>query len=303
MEVIFSAIDRSLDIMRELNLQQMFLEVDQAIYCKLLDAMFRMESNSNRIFDKLVPRMGGFHVIICVIRTIFSRFKDSGMVEWLVYSGIGGEGTITSALNGGDVKRAIFFLHKLMYEAILRTKFQRTSDLLSDNIKQHLDLFTQEINDENLNELLLHIRPLVWSSGDMAFYFHLYLDMVDLLFNIIYFQRSGNWSGYLQAIAEFLPFCFSLNRQNYAKNLSYHYVHMLNLPTSHPTLNRHLEDGGFTASISGFPYSQIPCDQIIEMTINRQSKDSGGLSGKTENVGASMRWTRINHIMAALRGY
>ena len=186
-----------------------------------------------------------------------------------------------------------------MYEAILRTKFQRTSDLLSDNIKQHLDLFTQEINEENLNELLLHIRP----SGDMAFYFHLYLDMVDLLFNIMYFQRSGNWSGYLQAIAEFLPFCFSLNRQNYARNLSYHYVHMLNLPTSHSTLNRHLEDGGFTASISGFPHSQIPCDQIIEMTINRQSKDTGGLSGKTENVGVSMRWTRINHIMAALRGY
>ena len=109
MKVIFSVIDRSLDIMRELNLQQMFLEVDQAIYCKLLDAMFRMESNGNRIFDKLVPRMGGFHVIICVLRTIFSRFKDSGMVEWSVYSGIGGEGTITSALNGGDVKRAIFF--------------------------------------------------------------------------------------------------------------------------------------------------------------------------------------------------
>ena len=52
-----------------------------------------------------------------------------------------------------------------------------------------------------------------------------------------------------------------------------------------------------------FQVSHIPCDQIIEMTINRQSKDTGGLSGKIENVGASMRWTRINHIMAALRGY
>ena len=31
MKVIFSVIDRSLDIMRELNLQQMFLEVDQPI--------------------------------------------------------------------------------------------------------------------------------------------------------------------------------------------------------------------------------------------------------------------------------
>ena len=37
------------------------------------------------------------------------------------------------------------------------------------------------------------------------------------------------------------------------------------------------------------------------MTINRSSKDTGGLSGKTENVGASERWMRINHIMVTLR--
>ena len=37
------------------------------------------------------------------------------------------------------------------------------------------------------------------------------------------------------------------------------------------------------------------------MTINRSSKETGGLSGKTENVGTSERWMRNNHIMAALR--
>ena len=37
------------------------------------------------------------------------------------------------------------------------------------------------------------------------------------------------------------------------------------------------------------------------MTINCVSKDTGGLSGKTENAGASERWMRINHLMAALR--
>ena len=34
----------------------------------------------------------------------------------------------------------------------------------------------------------------------------------------------------------------------------------------------------------------IPMDQIIEMTINRSCKEIGGLSGKTENVGASENW-------------
>ena len=46
--------------------------------------------------------------------------------------------------------------------------------------------------------------------------------MVNLLLNIIHFQRIGNWQGYLQAVHEFLQLCFTLNRHNYARNLSYH---------------------------------------------------------------------------------
>ena len=76
---------------------------------------------------------------------------------------------------------------------------------------------------------------------------------------------------------------------------------MLNLQDSHPNIYQYLKNGGFTASVSGLPFSKIPCDQIIETTINRSSKSTGGLSGKTENVGASEKWMRINHIMAALR--
>ena len=78
-------------------------------------------------------------------------------------------------------------------------------------------------------------------------------------------------------------------------------MQMLNLHNSNPDLLHHMQEQGFTVSLSGLPYSRIPCDQVIEMTINRSSKDTGGLSEKTENVGASERWMRINHIMAALR--
>ena len=43
------------------------------------------------------------------------------------------------------------------------------------------------------------------------------------------------------------------------------------------------------------------CDQVIVMTINHVSKDTGGLSGKTENASVSEHWMQINHLMAALR--
>ena len=77
--VIFAVINRSLDIIKELDIPHLFLEVDQAIYTKVLDVMFRIEFDGKQIFDKIVPRMGGFHVLLCFLGTIFSRFKDSGL--------------------------------------------------------------------------------------------------------------------------------------------------------------------------------------------------------------------------------
>ena len=63
----------------------------------------------------------------------------------------------------------------------------------------------------------------------------------------------------------------------------------------------HMLNQGFTVFLPGQPFNRISCDQVIEMTINRAPKYTGGLSGKTENAGASERWMRINHLMAALR--
>ena len=37
------------------------------------------------------------------------------------------------------------------------------------------------------------------------------------------------------------------------------------------------------------------------MTINRSSKETSGLTGKTENLGACARWTKINYFIVALR--
>ena len=82
------------------------------------------------------------------------------------------------------------------------------------------------------------------------------------------------------------------------KNLSYYYVDMLDLKLRNPTAYRYLENGGFSGSLSGSIFSNIPMDQVIEMTINRFSKSVGGLSGKTENIGAGDRWVRLNHISA-----
>ena len=75
MKVIFAVIDCFLDIIAELKLKQIILEVDQVIYLKILDAMFRMKDDGMMIFDKIIPRLGGFHIVLCMLRTLYCRFK------------------------------------------------------------------------------------------------------------------------------------------------------------------------------------------------------------------------------------
>ena len=121
-----------------------------------------------------------------------------------------------------------------------------------------------------------------------------YIEMVDMLLNFIHPLRIGNWKGYLEVTFDFLPYCFRLNRQNYARNLSYYYVPMRALEEENIASHKYLEEGGFSCSRTGKPHSRIHFDQVIEMTINRLCKYVGRLSGNTQNPGSTERWTKIH---------
>ena len=72
-KVIYAFIDKAFKILTELEMEKMFIEADQAIYSKLLDAMFKMSEDGHDVFSKLIPRMGGFHIIMCMLKTYGSQ--------------------------------------------------------------------------------------------------------------------------------------------------------------------------------------------------------------------------------------
>ena len=57
MKVTFAVNDRLLGIIVELKSKRVILEADQAIYSKIMDAMFRMADGGLMMFDKTIPRM------------------------------------------------------------------------------------------------------------------------------------------------------------------------------------------------------------------------------------------------------
>ena len=64
---------------------------------------------------------------------------------------------------------------------------------------------------------------------------------------------------------------------------------MLNIEKNAPQTHQYIATGGFAEYLSGKKFIMIPMDQMIEMTISKSSKVVGGLSGVTENKGASER--------------
>ena len=72
MNVNYKFIDRTLSIKKELGLSYIFLEVDQVIYVKTLDVMFKLKKENSCV--------SGFHIIICLFRTIFSCFRNTGLI-------------------------------------------------------------------------------------------------------------------------------------------------------------------------------------------------------------------------------
>ena len=76
-------INRTIEIKDELELPFIFLECDHAIYAKVLQLMFKKEREDKDKYGKIILRMGGFHVLICMMRTIYGRFKGCGFVKLL----------------------------------------------------------------------------------------------------------------------------------------------------------------------------------------------------------------------------
>ena len=122
---------------------------------------------------------------MCMLKTIFSRFKDSGIVILFVYSGISGDGTIKHALKGGAVKFGIR-LHELMFEAIIRIKiYLEISGLFSvdENTFQNIIHLQKDISKENF--VCQSLQNLSKLTSGLSCYLELYLDMATLLLNTI----------------------------------------------------------------------------------------------------------------------
>ena len=136
---------------------------------------------------------------------------------------LAGKGTIKINLKGGDEKEGIL-LHKKLFEAFLRHKVAYIQNQCPDELEDAifislLDKLQTTITHETVDPLIHYCRHkmLPTLNETLAALMNIYLEMINVLLNFLYFLRVGNWEGYLETICEFNPYCFSLNRHKYAQ--------------------------------------------------------------------------------------
>lgn len=132
-------------------------------------------------------------------------------------------------------------------------------------------------------------------SQSLSAFWVSYLDIVELLLNLLRSTRQGNWQLHLCSIREMLPWCFAYDCTNYARYLSVYYRDMQSLEENHPDTYMSFMEGGFSVQMSSSnTFGRIPMDQATEETINKDTQTAGGTKGFSLNPGAISRF--VNNV-------
>ena len=143
--------------------------------------------------------------------------------------------------------------------------------------------FTALMNDESCTRVFQLFQEYLGSLRNgypLAAFWMSYLDMVDIVLNLLRAAREGDWLLHLTSIHAMIPWCFAYDKINYARFLPYYYAIMSHLPIDHPEVHQQFMQGGFSVQLgSQNLFGRIPVDQTIEETANRDTQTAGGTKG------------------------
>ena len=118
-----------------------------------------------------------------------------------------------------------------------------------------------------------------------------YLDIVEILLNLLRASREADWELHLSAIRKMIPWCFAHDNLNYARYLLAYVCEMSHLEEEHPEAFKYLRSGGFSVQIGeGNPFGKVPVDKACEQTVNRDTHTAGGTKGFSLKAGAVSKY-------------
>ena len=133
------------------------------------------------------------------------------------------------------------------------------------------------VSSESFLELQRDFSIFKSYSGPNETFWSDFIKVVQLLLCFIRSTRTRHWLMHIQCLQEMLHWMAAYDCTNYARYVPLYILDMLQLPETHPDIHNRLMTGGFAVQLTkDRMFSSIPHDQTIEVTINKDTKTSGG---------------------------
>ena len=114
LSTVYSLLKKSVEMATQLCLDDTVVVLDQAIYAKALEVVWKKKEE----FRSIVLRMGSFHITCVFLSVIGKRFGDSGLRDLLLESRLVASGSLNGVLGGKHYNRAIR-THKVIFSSLL----------------------------------------------------------------------------------------------------------------------------------------------------------------------------------------
>ena len=158
MSTVFELLQRSVAIANWIGQQSVLVTLDQAIYSKANEIIWRHPAQ----FSNVVLLLGCFHTSVIFLSIIGQRFADAELHDILVESGLTGSNVVSSVLSGKHYNRAMR-VHQVVMEALFRllwrsfeqwlSEEEALGRILSARLKNALECFRQGFRQESFHAL------------------------------------------------------------------------------------------------------------------------------------------------------
>ena len=251
------------------------LVFDQPLYAIAKQIQWKWPAQYSE--DKFVIMFGGLHIELAALKTAGDWLQGSGWPQVLEQAGIATAGTADSFLRATHITRTRR-AHQVTAAALYilqRRAFDRHCQTLTET-GQDLPSF-----DNWCHNAAKSIPQFQYWATVMA------LEICILVY--VRSLREANFTMYLDALTELIPWFFALDHTHYSRWIAVHLLDMSELHLKHPEVYAEFGAGHFTVQKSKNVFSAIPIDQAHEQN-NACIKGDGGAVGLTDNPNALRRW-------------
>ena len=256
-------------------LQTPVIALDQPLFALAKQIQWTLPEFSEAQF---VIMLGGLHIEMASFKMLGKWLSGSGWAEVMCNAGVATQGVAESFLSASHVTRT-------------RRAHQVTAASLDILMSKAYSEY-QAKSRENLQENLLSKEEWKDAMSKKSPQFHYWSSVLNLeliCLRLVRALREGNFTLYIDALRQILPWMFVMDHPNYAKWLSVHYRDMCLLQSTHPSVYEYFSNGCFVVHKTTKLFSSIALDHCHEQ-VNAVVKGEGGAVGLTENPAALRRW-------------